>query len=189
MDCHFRDLPDLEFRGTINDSFSSTCANTCIHSKNTRVRNWPGKGPLGPNSIPGQRSPGISQLDAECDPELGQSDPIICQVCRELTNFRVIFDPEWSLAPMDPFPGQADPGVFRVYHNSTSYKEISVPMTCLDCKSLLGNVVCKSMGNTRITEHNTRSIYRRPKLSLIVPRNYAWKSGKSRKWQSIRNYS
>ena len=59
--------------------------------------------------------PEISQLDAECDPELGQSDPIICQVCRNLTNFRVIFDPEWSLAPMDPFPGHADPGVLRVY--------------------------------------------------------------------------
>ena len=50
-----------------------------------------------------------------------------------------------------------------MYQHSTSYKEISVPMTCLDCKSLLGN--------TRITEHNTRSIYGRPKLSLIVPRN------------------
>ena len=38
--------------------------------------------------------------------------------------------------------------------------------------SLLGNVVCNlSMGNTRITEHNTQSIYGRPKLSLIVPRN------------------
>ena len=49
--------------------------------------------------------------------------------------------------------------------------KISVPMTCLDCKSLLGNVVCRSMGNTRITEHNTRSIYGRPKLSLIVPQN------------------
>ena len=47
--------------------------------------------------------------------------------------------------------------------HSTSYKEISVPMTCLDCKSLLGN--------SQITEHNTRSIYGRPKLSLIVPRN------------------
>ena len=58
--------------------------------------------------------PEISQLGAECDPELGQSDPIICQVCRKLTNFRVIFDPEWSLAPMDPFSGHADPGVFRV---------------------------------------------------------------------------
>ena len=48
-------------------------------------------------------------------------------------------------------------------HHSTSYKETSVPMTCLDCKSLLGN--------RRITEHNTRSIYGRPELSLIVPRN------------------
>ena len=27
----------------------------------------------------------ISQLDAEYDPELVQSDPIICQVCRKLT--------------------------------------------------------------------------------------------------------
>ena len=55
--------------------------------------------------------------------------------------------------------------------HTSIYKEISVPITCLDCKSLLSNVVCKSMGNTRITEHNTRSIYGRPKLSLIVPRN------------------
>ena len=47
--------------------------------------------------------------------------------------------------------------------HSTSYKEISVPMMCLDCKSLLGN--------SRITEHNTRSIYGWPKLSLIVSRN------------------
>ena len=59
--------------------------------------------------------PEIRQLDAECHPELSQSDPIICQVCRKLTNSRVIFDPEWSLAPMDPFPGHANPGVFRVH--------------------------------------------------------------------------
>ena len=59
--------------------------------------------------------PEISQLDAERDPEMGQYDPIICQVCRKLTNFRVIFEPGWSLALMDPFPGHADPSVFRVY--------------------------------------------------------------------------
>ena len=29
----------------------------------------------------------------------------------------------------------------NTYQHSTSYKEISVPMTCLDCKSELGNVV------------------------------------------------
>ena len=65
--------------------------------------------------------PEISQHDAECDPELGQSDRIICQVCRKLTNFRVSFDPEWSLAPMDPFPGHADPGVFKVYGSGLCY--------------------------------------------------------------------
>ena len=52
----------------------------------------------------------------------------------------------------------------NTYQHSTSYKEISVPMTCLDCKSLF-------IGNTLIIEHNTRSIYGWPKLSLIVPRN------------------
>ena len=56
--------------------------------------------------------PEISQLDAECDPELGQSDPIICQVCRKLTKFRVIFDPEWSLGPNGPFSGSRWSGCF-----------------------------------------------------------------------------
>ena len=51
----------------------------------------------------------------------------------------------------------------NTYQHSTSYKEIPVPMTCLDCKSLFGNI--------RITEHNPRSIYGRPRLSLIVPLN------------------
>ena len=53
-----------------------------------------------------------SKLDTECDPELGQSDPIICQVCRKLTNFGSSLT---RLAPVDPFPGQVDPGVFRVF--------------------------------------------------------------------------
>ena len=45
---------------------------------------------------------------------VNRSDPIICQVCGKLTNFRVILDPEWSLAPMDPFRVKFDPGIFRV---------------------------------------------------------------------------
>ena len=79
----------------------------------------------------------------------------------------------WVISYGLSFSGFARFPEFRAnsYQHSTSYKEIPVPMTCLDCKSLLGNVVCKSMGNTRITEHNTRPIYGRPKLSLIVPRN------------------
>ena len=32
----------------------------------------------------------------------------------KLTDFRIIVDPEWSLAPMDPFRVKFDPGVFRV---------------------------------------------------------------------------
>ena len=54
-------------------------------------------------------------LTRNMTPELGQSDPFICQVCRKLTTFRVTVDPERSMTPMDPFPGHADPGVFRVY--------------------------------------------------------------------------
>ena len=54
--------------------------------------------------------PEISQLDAECDPELDQSDPISCQVCRKLTNFRVIFDSEFG--PNGPFSGSRWPGCF-----------------------------------------------------------------------------
>ena len=40
------------------------------------------------------------------------------------------------------------------------------------------------LGNTRITEHNTRSAE-----AVINRASELWKSGKSRKWQSISNYS
>ena len=56
----------------------------------------------------------ISQLDAEYDPELSQSDPVICQVCRKLTDFWVFIDPEWSLASIDPFRVMLTRGFFRV---------------------------------------------------------------------------
>ena len=69
----------------------------------------PQKGPLGPTPFRVNEDPEISQLDAKYDPDLGQSDPIICQFA---TDFRVIVDPEWSLAPMDPFPGHGWPGCF-----------------------------------------------------------------------------
>ena len=58
----------------------------------------------------------ISQLDAEYDSELGKSDPIICQVCRKLTQIPGQFWPGMEyVTPMDPIPGHADPGVFRLY--------------------------------------------------------------------------
>ena len=53
--------------------------------------------------------PEINQLDAEYDPELGQSDPIIRQVCRKLTKLWVTVDPELSMTLTDPFPGHTDP--------------------------------------------------------------------------------
>ena len=104
--------------------FGHDCPTQCIFKKISSTLH--SKKKPGSDIVPGRvhwgqtpfrvkDDPEISQLDAECDPELGQSDLIICQVCRKLTNFRVIFDPEWSLAPMDPFPDQADPGVLRVY--------------------------------------------------------------------------
>ena len=51
--------------------------------------------------------PEISQLDSEYDPELGKSDPFICQVCRKLTTFRVTVDPERSMTPNGPFSGSS----------------------------------------------------------------------------------
>ena len=48
-------------------------------------------------------------------------------------------------------------------------------MTCLDCKSLLGNTKeLQTPAPWQYTDHRTQythSIYGRPKLSLIVPRN------------------
>ena len=54
----------------------------------------------------------IGQLNAEYyhgtkseyDPELGQCDPIICQVYRKLSTSRVTFDPELGPIPVDSFP-------------------------------------------------------------------------------------
>ena len=83
------------------------------HSKNTWVKLDPERVHWGQTPFRVNDDPEISQPDAEYDPELGQSDPIICQIRRKLTDFRVILDPEWSLAPMDPFRVKFDPGVFR----------------------------------------------------------------------------
>ena len=63
------------------------------------------------------------------DPGISQSDPIICQFCGKLTDFRVILDPEWSLAPMDSFRVRFDPSVLecklflKAIYVSIQYKE------------------------------------------------------------------
>ena len=51
------------------------------------------------------RKSASNELDAECDPDLGQTDPIICQVCRKLTKFRVTLLPGTEYDPNGPFSG------------------------------------------------------------------------------------
>ena len=84
------------------------------HSKTTGVKSDPERVHWGQTQFRVNDDPLIDQLTAEYDPELGQSDHIICQVCRKLTKFWVTFDPELGPTPMDPFPGHIDPGVFGV---------------------------------------------------------------------------
>ena len=40
----------------------------------------------------------------------------------KLTDFRVIDDPEWSLAPMGPFRVKIDPGDFFFFKDYTTFK-------------------------------------------------------------------
>ena len=77
------------------------------------------------------------------------------------------------------------------YQHSTSYKEISVPMTCLDCKSLLGNTKeLQTQATWQYTDHWTQYSLNLWTAEAVINRaSELWKSGKSRKWQSIRNYS
>ena len=79
----------------------------------------------------------------------------------------------------------------NTYQHSTSYKEISVPMTCLDCKSLLGNTKeLQTQAHWQYTDHWTQYSLNLWTAEAVINRaSELWKSGKSRKWQSIRNYS
>ena len=52
---------------------------------------------------------------------MGQIDPILGHISRQVDWFSVIVDPEWSLTPTDPFPGHADPVFFRVWERVLAY--------------------------------------------------------------------
>ena len=86
-------------------------ANGNVHSKNTRVSmtrkrvRW-GQTPFWVND-----DPEISQLDAKYDPELGQSDPIICQFLL-ISGSPLTRNGVWPQRTL--FRVTADPGVFRV---------------------------------------------------------------------------
>ena len=88
----------------------------CSKSHNFREIEWdvatllkhpgqrdPEKGPLGPNSIPGHYDPEIGQLIADLTNNGVRLTQLWVTFRVKLTDFRVIVDPEWSLAPMDPF--------------------------------------------------------------------------------------
>ena len=77
-----------------------------VHSKNTRVSvtrkgvHW-GHTPFRVNS-----DPECGQLSADLINKGVRLTQLWVIFRVKLTDFRVIVDPEWILAPMDPFPGQ-----------------------------------------------------------------------------------
>ena len=85
------------------------------HFKNIGVKLDPERVHWGQTPFRVNDDPEIGQLDAEYNQELGQSDPITCEICRKLIKFRVTLDLELSMSPMDPYPVYVDPGVFRVH--------------------------------------------------------------------------
>ena len=84
-----------------------TCINfffiTTMHSKNTRVRNWPGKGPLGPNSIPSQWWPGNQSTWHGMWPRAGSIWPHYLSSLQKADQFPghrwpgMEFGPQWTL--------------------------------------------------------------------------------------------
>ena len=80
------------------------CLSHVMHSKKTPGSNLTRKGSIwGQTPFRVNDDLEIRQLDAEYDLELGQSDPILCQIRRKLTDYRVIVGSEWSLTPMALF--------------------------------------------------------------------------------------
>ena len=66
----------------------------------------------------------------------------------------------------------------NTYQHSTSYKEISVPMMCLDCKSLLGNTKEQTQAPWQYTDHWTRYSLKLWTAEAVINRaSELWKSG------------
>ena len=66
---------------------------------------------------------------------------MICQVCRELTRFRVTFDWELSITPMDPFSMSLWPWCFRVYKHW--HRCPPPPPRWSECKKVQGIVLSR----------------------------------------------
>ena len=69
-----------------------------------------------------------------------------------------------------------------------AFNQLQVPMMCLDCKSLSLNSIVILV--RQYTDHWTQYSLNLWTAEAVINRaSELWKSGKSRKWQSIRNYS
>ena len=84
------------------------------HSKNTRVKRDPERVHWGQTPFRVKDDPEIGQLSADVTNNGVRLTQLWVIFRVRLTDIRVIVDPEWSLAPMDPFWVKFDPSVFRV---------------------------------------------------------------------------
>ena len=90
-----------------NGSLSSSF-NWHIHSK-TPGSAWPGKGSVGVKLHSGST---MTRKSVNLTRNMTQNWVSLAPLFVNLTDFRVTVDPEWSLAPTDPFPGHGWPGCF-----------------------------------------------------------------------------
>ena len=85
--------------------------------KNTWVRNWPEKGPLGSNSTPGQRWPGNQSTWRGMWPKAGSIWPHYLSSLQKADQFPGHLWPGMEFGPNGLFSGSRWPGCFfRVYH-------------------------------------------------------------------------
>ena len=112
--CPLRQLegsPSASCVWSYNVTFHATAI--AVHSKNTRVRNWPGKGPLGPNSIPGQRWPGNQSTWRGMWPRAGSVWPhYYLSSLQKADQFPGHLWPGIEFGPNGPFSGSHWPGCF-----------------------------------------------------------------------------
>ena len=76
---------------------------TGVHSKNTRVSVTRKRVHWGQTPFRVKDNPEIGQLSADLTNNGVRLTQLWVTFRVKLTDFRVIVDPEWSLAPMDPF--------------------------------------------------------------------------------------
>ena len=83
-----------------------------VHSKNTRVRVTRKRVRWGQTPFRVKDDPEFGQLSADLTNNGVRLTQLWVTFRVKLTDFRVIVDPEWSLAPMDPFRVNFWPGCF-----------------------------------------------------------------------------